>query len=131
MRIPRARLSAGSRFIIRSGGVCERLKPAVLKKIKPPIRYLVENSTKSLCQLKDSDNSCFLSLLCLCSFCANFSDNLAALAPCNLSFNMSVTSSSPYFLCWNCAETGSLISKVQCCLWLVGEAYVSQGEEKL
>jgi len=48
-------------------------------KIKSLVRYLVENSTKSLCQLQDSDNFCLLDFLCFCSFCANFSDNLVTL----------------------------------------------------
>jgi hypothetical protein len=44
--------------------------------MKSPIRYLIENSTKSLCQPQDSDNFCLLDLLRFCLFCATFSDNL-------------------------------------------------------
>jgi hypothetical protein len=58
--------------------VGERLKPAILK-AKSPVRYLVENSTKSLCQLQDSDDFYFLDLFGSCSFCASFSDNLVTL----------------------------------------------------
>ncbi len=56
----------------------ERLKPAVLKD-KIAIRYLTENSTKSLCQPQDSEIFNFLDLLFLCSFCPSFSDNLVTL----------------------------------------------------
>jgi hypothetical protein len=45
----------------------------VLEKLN---RYLVENSTKSLCQPEDSDNLCFPDLLCFGSFCASVSKNL-------------------------------------------------------
>jgi hypothetical protein len=37
--------------------------------MKSPIRYLVENSTKSLCQPQDIDNFCFLALPHFRSFC--------------------------------------------------------------
>jgi hypothetical protein len=43
---------------IEGAGVGEWLKPAVLK-IKSPIRYLAENSTKSLCQPQDSNSFYF------------------------------------------------------------------------
>jgi len=48
-------------------------------------RYLIENSTKSLCQLQDSDSYCFLNLLCFCLFCAILSDNLVTLNRFDLS----------------------------------------------
>jgi hypothetical protein len=60
---------------IESGGVGERFKPAVLK-TKSPIRYLVQNSIKSLCQPRDSENFSFLDLLRFSPFYATFSDNL-------------------------------------------------------
>jgi hypothetical protein len=60
------------------GGEGKRLTPAVLK-IKSPIRYLPENSTKSLCQPQDSATICFLDLLRFYLFCATFSDNLVTL----------------------------------------------------
>jgi len=43
-------------------------RPTAALKIKSPVRYLVENSTKSLCQLQDSDAFRFLDLLDFRSF---------------------------------------------------------------
>jgi hypothetical protein len=54
-----------------------------LEKTKSLVRYLTENSTKSLCQLQDSDDFCFLDLLDFWPFCASFSDNLVTLASFN------------------------------------------------
>jgi hypothetical protein len=59
------------------------MNQAVLKKIKSPIRYLAENSTKSLCQPQDSEDFCFLDLLCFCSFCAILGDNLVTIESLN------------------------------------------------
>jgi hypothetical protein len=41
-----------------------------------PLRYLIQNSTKSLCQLQDSDDFNFLEFPDFCLFCASFSDSL-------------------------------------------------------
>jgi len=43
--------------------------------MKSPIRYLTENSTKSLCRRQDSDSFCFLDSPRLCLFCTSFSDS--------------------------------------------------------
>jgi len=53
--------------------------------MKSSVRYLAEKSTKSLCQLQDSDDFCFLDLRRFCLFCASFSDNLVKLEQLNLS----------------------------------------------
>jgi hypothetical protein len=50
-----------------------------LEKLKSLVRYLAENSTKSLCQLQDSVDFNFRDLHRFCLFCASFSDNLVAL----------------------------------------------------
>jgi hypothetical protein len=57
-------------------------------KIKSPIRYLLENPIKFLCQPKDSDNFCFPDLLCFASFSTTYSDNLVT--PPRFSANVSV-----------------------------------------
>jgi hypothetical protein len=41
-----------------------------------PLRYLIQNSTKSLCQPSDSSISVFLQFADFGLFCANFSDSL-------------------------------------------------------
>jgi hypothetical protein len=64
-----------------------------LEKIKSPIRYLVENSTKSLFQPQDSDNFCFLELPRFCLFCAAYSYNSATVGPLPALTHMSVASS--------------------------------------
>jgi hypothetical protein len=56
-----------------------------LEKMKSPFRYLIEKSTKSLCQPQDSDDFCFLDLSHFCSSCAIYSDKLVTLARLSLS----------------------------------------------
>jgi hypothetical protein len=58
----------------KNGGVPEWLKPAVLKNTTA---VPLSNTTKSLCQLRDSENFCFLDLLRFCLICAVFSYNPA------------------------------------------------------
>jgi hypothetical protein len=41
-----------------------------------PLRYLIENSTKSLCQPLDSSISSFLEFVDFGLFCVSFSDSL-------------------------------------------------------
>jgi hypothetical protein len=59
--------------------ICEGIESGLIRKTKSLVRYLTEKSTKSLCQLQDSDDFCFLDLLDFWPFCANFSDNLVTI----------------------------------------------------
>jgi hypothetical protein len=47
--------------------------------MESPFRYLVQNSTKSLCQLQDSDNFGFLDKRGFRLFCASFSNDLVTI----------------------------------------------------
>jgi hypothetical protein len=56
-----------------------------LAKTKMPHRYLIETSTKSLCQLSDSVVSGLLEFADFALFCVSFSDNLVTVKGFNLS----------------------------------------------
>jgi hypothetical protein len=64
------------------------------KKAKRSLCYLIENSTKSLCQPYHSDDLSFLEFPDFCLFCASFSDNLVTAKSFSSLAHVSVTSST-------------------------------------